>query len=190
MPAGSLKAVVCLLAAHSVAPFQAPMTSARPSTELNYKKTGKEMRAKYPNSGTVQYVLTKDAPPYGAEGDVLKVKRGFAVNYLTAKELGIPASEEVIAAWEVKRAAAEAAEVAAYDAAAETAQSLIGLGAISVPRAANEDGDYGELTAADVLQVIGGKANANLSSAKVKLPVFDGLGDYTVTLQLLSLIHI
>ena len=83
----------------------------RPTTVLQYKKTAKEMRAKYPEGGKVPYVLTKDAPPHGVAGDVLKVNRGFANNYLAPQGLGEPASAEVIAAFEVKlaeRAAAEA----------------------------------------------------------------------------------
>ena len=80
---------------------QAPQ---RPTTVLQYKKTAKEMRAKYPEGGKVPYVLTKDAPPHGVAGDVLKVNRGFANNYLAPQGLGEPASAEVIAAFEVKLA--------------------------------------------------------------------------------------
>ena len=76
----------------------------RPTTVLQYKKTAKEMRAKYPEGGKVPYVLTKDAPPHGVAGDVLKVNRGFANNYLAPQGLGEPASAEVIAAFEVKLA--------------------------------------------------------------------------------------
>ena len=90
----------------------------RPTTVLQYKKTAKEMRAKYPEGGKVPYVLTKDAPPHGVAGDVLKVNRGFANNYLAPQGLGEPASAEVIAAFEVKLAERAAAEAAAYDAAA------------------------------------------------------------------------
>ena len=67
---------------------QAPQ---RPTTVLQYKKTAKEMRAKYPEGGKVPYVLTKDAPPHGVAGDVLKVNRGFANNYLAPQGLGEPA---------------------------------------------------------------------------------------------------
>ena len=92
----------------------APQVPPRPTTVLQYKKTAKEMRAKYPEGGKVPYVLTKDAPPHGVAGDVLKVNRGFANNYLAPQGLGEPASAEVIAAFEVKLAERAAAEALKY----------------------------------------------------------------------------
>ena len=56
-------------------------------------------------------------------GDVLKVNRGFANNYLAPQGLGEPASAEQIAAFEVKLAERAAAEAAAFDAAAAAAAS-------------------------------------------------------------------
>ena len=151
----------------------------RPTTVLQYKKTAKEMRAKYPEGGKVPYVLTKDAPPHGVAGDVLKVNRGFANNYLAPQGLGEPASAEQIAAFEVKLAERAAAEAAAFDAAAAQAQQLMAKGDVSISRAAGEDGGVEAVSAQDVQQVLGLD-----SSAKVTLPKMDGFGDYTVTVQL------
>ena len=151
----------------------------RPTTVLQYKKTAKEMRAKYPEGGKVPYVLTKDAPPHGVAGDVLKVNRGFANNYLAPQGLGEPASAEQIAAFEVKLAERAAAEAAAFDAAAAQAQQLMAKGDVSISRAAGEDGAVEAVSAQDVQQVLGLD-----SSAKVTLPKMDGFGDYTVTVQL------
>ena len=169
-------------AAPLVAPFQ-PVSVSRPSTELCYKKTAKEMKAKYPGAGGVQYVLTADAPPYGAEGDVLKVSRGFAVNYLAAKELGKPASAEVIAAAEVKKAEAEAADKAAYDAAATVAQGLMSA-EVKIVRALGEDGDLAAVTATDVQQILTAAAGSDMSSVKVTVPSIEAHGDFPITVQL------
>ena len=151
----------------------------RPTTVLQYKKTAKEMRAKYPEGGKVPYVLTKDAPPHGVAGDVLKVNRGFANNYLAPQGLGEPASAEQIAAFEVKLAERAAAEAAAFDAAAAQAQQLMAKGDVSISRAAGEDGGVEAVSAQDVQQVLGLD-----SSAKVTLPKMDGFGDYVVTVTL------
>ena len=157
----------------------APAMQPRHTTTLQYKKTAKEMRAKYPNAGKVQYVLTKDAPPHGQNGDVLTVNRGFANNYLQPQGLGEPASAEIIAAFEVKLAERAKADAEAYDAAAVAAQALMGKNGVSITRAANEDGDVAPVTADDVKQVLGLD-----SSAKVKLPAMDGFGEYTAEVQL------
>merc|ERR1719460_2359109 len=81
--------------------------TSRALTAVAFKKTAKEMRAKYPDAGKVAYVLTKDVPQQGIAGDVLKVNRGFATNYLQPQGLGEPASDDQIAAFEVKLAAGE-----------------------------------------------------------------------------------
>mmetsp|Transcript_18013 Transcript_18013/g.55413 ORF Transcript_18013/g.55413 Transcript_18013/m.55413 type:complete len:195 (-) Transcript_18013:72-656(-) len=164
-------------------PFQAS-APGRPTTALAYKKTRKEMNQKYPDSKTVDYVLTADAPPYGREGDVLKASRGFARNFLAPMKLGEPASAEIVAAFEAKQAALAAEQAAAYDAAAVVAQTLMGLGDVSVARAAGEDGEVAAVSASDLLQVLAEKSKADLGAAKLTLPAIDGFGDYTVRVQL------
>ena len=165
--------------------FRAPPSVVRrPTSALHFKKTAKQMREKYPNAGSVKYVLTAPAPPYGVEGDVVAVSRGFARNYLVAKNLGKPASAEVVAAFEAKQAALAEASRKAYDAAAETAQTLIGLGDVSIARAEGDEGDVGEVTREDVLQVLGERAKVDLDGAKLTLPTIDALGDYAIKLQL------
>ena len=155
---------------------QAPQ---RPTTVLQYKKTAKEMRAKYPEGGKVPYVLTKDAPPHGVAGDVLKVNRGFANNYLAPQGLGEPASAEVIAAFEVKLAERAAAEAAAYDAAAAQAQQLIAKGDVSISRAAGEDGEVEAVSAQDVQQVLGLDSSPRSRSRRWTLRRLHGHGHFT-----------
>jgi large subunit ribosomal protein L9 len=153
--------------------------TSQPQTAMAYKKTAKEMRAKYPNAGKVAYVLTKDVPQQGIAGDVLKVNRGFATNYLQPQGLGEPASDDQIAAFEVKLAERAAADEAAYNAAAEMAQKLIGMDGVTIKRAAGEDGAVEPVSLADVQQVLGLD-----SKAKVKLPAMDGFGEYSVNVEL------
>lgn len=186
MPVSRSLFVVALLTAQSAIGFQAPNSVVRrPQTSaLNWKKTAKETRLKYPNAGVVKYVLTTTAPPYGKEGDVVAVSRGFARNYLSAKKLGVPASEEIVAAWDVAKAAAEEASKKAYDAAANTAQTLMGLGDVSITRAESEEGGVGEVTSADVLALLGERGNVSMEGAKVTLPTIDSHGDYEIKVKL------
>jgi large subunit ribosomal protein L9 len=153
--------------------------TSQPQTAMAYKKTAKEMRAKYPNAGKVAYVLTKDVPEQGIAGDVLKVNRGFATNYLQPQGLGEPASEDQIAAFEVKLAERAAADEAAYNAAAEMAQKLLGMDGVTITRAAGEDGVVEPVSVADLQSVLGLD-----SSVKVKLPAMDGFGEYAVNVEL------
>mmetsp|Transcript_15714 Transcript_15714/g.46882 ORF Transcript_15714/g.46882 Transcript_15714/m.46882 type:complete len:197 (-) Transcript_15714:42-632(-) len=179
-----LRHAILALLVGAGAGFQAPRACPARDVSMSYTKTRREMRLKYPKAGKVNYVLTKDAPPYGKAGDVLPVARGFAINYLRARGLGKPASGEEIAAFEVKKAERAAAAQAAYDAAAETAQTLMALGDVSIARAADDDGAVAAPAAADVLQVLAEKSKVDLGDATLGLPTIDGFGEYPIVIKL------
>lgn len=150
-------------------------------------KTKKEKRARYPNAGKLSYVLSEDAPPWGKEGDVLRVSRGFALNYLVPRSLAVPASPEIIAEAETKRVAAEAARQAAIEAAQAVANKLMAIGKFSITRKVGDQGKvFGSITAGDVISVVSAASNVDLDGTKITFPskTMDTLGDYPLVLML------
>ena len=60
----------------------------------------------------------------------------------------------------------------------------MGLGDVSVARAAGDDGEVAAVSASDLLQVLAEKSKADLGAAKLTLPAIDGFDDYTVRVKL------
>ncbi|KAJ8604655.1 hypothetical protein CTAYLR_006532 [Chrysophaeum taylorii] len=148
--------------------------------------TQKKLRQRYPNAGKLSFVLTKDAPPWGKEGDVLRVARGFALNYLVPRNLAVPASPEVVAEAEAKRAAEEAARVAEFEAKAKLAGQLRAVGKFSLTRTVGEDGKlFGSVTSADVIGVMSAKVGADLDGMPLTFlkKTMDHLGDYPIAIK-------
>jgi len=159
----------------------------RRSTVTMIKATKKQMRLRYPKGGKLDFVLTKDASPWGKEGDVLRVTRGFALNYLSPKRLAVPASGAVVAEFEAKKAALEAERLAAIEAAMGTAGALTMIGRFRIAKKIGPSGDlFGSVDKNDILQVVSQAAGVDLDGSKVTMPSkdMDKLGDYTFSIQL------
>jgi len=156
---------------------------------LGVKLSNKELRKRYPKAGgKLSVVLTKDAPPWGNEGDVLRVSRGFTLNYLMPNQLAQPASEEIIAEAEAKRAALQAEEEAKREEAAAIGSKLLSIGKFKLQRKSGDDGKlFGSVTPADIIGVVNAAASCNLDAPKIILPPakdIDHLGDYPFSIQL------
>ncbi|KAF0852381.1 mitochondrial ribosomal protein L9 (bL9m) [Andalucia godoyi] len=114
-------------------------------------------------SKTVTIVLQNDVPKLGLRGDLVKVRAGFARNYLCPQKLAVYASASNLA----KIASERASEEAIFQAgrrAAEEASSKIGKLQLSFKRHSN-DGQtlYGSVTAQDIAQAIEDKVSLGLS---------------------------
>lgn len=186
MRAAMTRALVFVLVLGTTESFhhQAPSTDG--SLVKMMGKTKKQLKARYPNAGKLSFVLTEDAPPWGVEGDVLRVSRGFALNYLTPRSLGVPASPEIIAEAEAKKAAAEAERQAQIEEAQSLGNKLLGFGKFSISRKIGEEGMFGAVTATDVIGVISAAAGVDLDGTKITFPskAIDEVGDYSLKLTL------
>ena len=180
-----LRSLWMLLIAEVVS-FQAPTTpTERRSCEMMAKSTRKERRQRYPKAGMLNFVLTKDVAPWGKEGDVLRVTRGFALNYLGPKRLAVPASPQVIAEYEKKKVLEEAERLKKIEAATVSAAKLRETGTFTIQRRAGDEGKiFGSVLATDLLQVV--KAVIGTDDVKIILPPkgIDAIGFYTFTVQL------
>ena len=133
----------------------------------------------------MQIILLEKIANVGNLGDVVKVKHGFARNYLIPQGKAKRATPENIAALEAKRAELEAAAAEKLAAAQAQAAKLEGM-RIAVTQKAGVDGrlfgSVGNVDIAEALQAQG----FEVSKSEVRLPEgpFKMIGEYDVTLGL------
>jgi large subunit ribosomal protein L9 len=117
----------------------------------------------------MQIILLEKVVNVGNLGDVVKVKSGFARNFLIPQGKAKRATPENIAALEAKRAELEAAAAAKLTAAQEQAAKLEGL-RIEILQKAGVDGRlFGSVTNVDVVDAL--KAQGfTVQKADIRLP--------------------
>lgn len=134
----------------------------------------------------MEIILKANVPHLGKMLDVVKVKDGYARNFLFPRKLAVRATKEAKLQIETNRAALEAQfqkELAkAGDMAAKLAEISINL----ERRVVEGDRLYGSVTAGDIAEAIT-KAGVKVSRAQVQLeePIKQ-LGVYTVTIKVFS----
>ena len=132
----------------------------------------------------MQVILVKDVEHLGQIGDLVKVKPGFARNYLLPQALAIPASVK-----QAKRLAHER-RIADFEAAKarEADQALVGkLAKLSVTiarKAGEQDKLYGSVTTADIEAALA-EEGIELSRRKMQLdePI-KAVGVYEIPVKL------
>lgn len=137
----------------------------------------------------IQVILRQDLGKLGKSGDLVKVRPGFARNYLLPRGFAVPASTA-----EMNRIAHEkAVALARADKEKKAAQELaakIGALAISIPvKVGEEDRLFGSVTIKDIHAAVKAKG-LDLDRKKMHLAdTIKALGDYTVDVRLLPDVH-
>ena len=132
----------------------------------------------------MEIILREDVQSLGKAGEVVKVKDGYARNYLLPKGLAYPAT-----AGNKTRIAHEAARVAEKRAgekqAAETeAARLVGLELTFEMKVGEEEKLYGSVTASDVQRRLE-EMGIHVDKRKVELPEpIRALGDFRVGIRI------
>jgi len=133
----------------------------------------------------MQIILMEKVVNLGQLGDVVKVKDGYARNFLIPQGKAKRATQNNIAAFEARRAELEAAESARLAAARAQASAMADM-VVTVAQKAGVDGKlFGSVTNADVAEALG-KAGHAVEKMNVRMP--DGplktLGEHAVTVAL------
>ena len=103
---------------------------------------------------TVELLLTETVESLGIVGDVVKVRTGFARNYLLPRELATAPSEEKIKALATKRADAERHVAEQRQAREQMIEKLDGV-EVTLERSCNDQGLlYGSVTQQDVASAL------------------------------------
>lgn len=130
-------------------------------------------------------ILLERIEKLGQMGDVVKVKPGFARNYLLPQKKALRATETNRKTFDAQRAQLEAANLEQRSEAESVATKLDGLAFIVVRQASDNDQLYGSVTVRNVAQAIT-EAGFTVESKQVQLarPIKTvGMHDVTVRLH-------
>lgn len=133
----------------------------------------------------MEVILLEKLPNLGGLGDVVKVKSGFARNYLIPQGKARRATAENLAEFESRRSELEKLQSVALVQAQERAEKLEGL-SLQITRKAGVDGKlFGSVTNADIAEALAA-AGHEVPKATVRMPQgpLKQVGEYEVTLAL------
>ena len=134
----------------------------------------------------VQIILSEDVPNLGRTGDVVKVRPGFARNYLFPRKLAVEANPKSLHAFEHHKRIALAKREVQKGEASELKRKLEAL-TISIGAHAGEEGKlFGSVTNIDIERALRDKG-VEVDRRRIALaePIKQ-LGDFTVTVKLES----
>lgn len=133
----------------------------------------------------MQVILMEKVANLGQLGDVVKVKDGFARNYLIPQGKAKRATESNLADFAARRAELEAAEAAKLADAQARGAKLNGL-TVQIVRKAGVDGKlFGSVTNADIAAALVAEGH-QVEKAQVRMPKghLKQIGDHPVTIVL------
>ncbi|HEX6003902.1 MAG TPA: 50S ribosomal protein L9 [Burkholderiales bacterium] len=117
----------------------------------------------------MQVILLEKVANLGQLGDIVRVKDGFARNYLIPHGKARRATPENLAEFEQRRAELEKVQAEALSAAQEKSAKLDGL-AVSIPQKAGVDGKlFGSVTNFDIAEALG-KQGLEVSKSAIRMP--------------------
>lgn len=135
----------------------------------------------------MQVILLEKITHLGELGAVVKVKDGYARNYLIPQGHAKRATKAAIAEFEARRAELEKAQAERIAAAQEIADKLNGQ-TIEIASKAGVDGRlFGSVTNADIAEAID-KLGFQIKKSQVRMPegAIKAVGDFTITVGLLT----
>lgn len=135
----------------------------------------------------MEVILLEKLGNLGALGDVVKVKAGFARNFLIPQGKARRATPENIAEFEARRGDLEKAQAEALSAAQERAGKLEGL-MLQITRKAGVDGKlFGSVTNFDIAEALEAGGH-DVPKASIRMPQgpLKTIGDHDITIALHS----
>ena len=133
----------------------------------------------------MQIILLEKVINLGGLGDVVKVKDGYARNFLIPEGKAKRATPENLAAFEVRRGDLEKAQNDALAKAQEGGSKIDGL-TVQISRKAGVDGRlFGSVNNADVSEALGAQG-ITVTKAEIRMPQgpVKHIGEYPLVLQL------
>jgi large subunit ribosomal protein L9 len=134
----------------------------------------------------IQVVLQEDVPKLGKSGELVRVRPGFARNYLLPRELAVPATAGAIKRIEHDKAVAVArAEKAKKEAREQAAK--ISATSVTIAQKAGEDGRlFGSVTTKDIAAALAAKG-IEIDRRKIELPeALKAVGTFELKVALVS----
>ncbi|MFO7592725.1 MAG: 50S ribosomal protein L9 [Pseudomonadota bacterium] len=131
-------------------------------------------------------ILLEKVINLGNLGDQVKVKSGYARNFLLPKGKAVMATKDNVAMFEERRAELEAKEAEQLSAAQARAEKLAALETITIGARAGDEGKlFGSVTAADIADAITA-AGVEVAKSEVKMPEgpIRATGEFEMMVQL------
>lgn len=132
----------------------------------------------------MEVILKEDIPNLGTMGDVVRVRDGYARNYLLPRGMALIANKKNLKAFEhQKRVVAEQKDRALKQ--AQTLSDKLAQASLTIPVKAGEEGKlFGSVTSIDIEKALGEKGFA-IERRKIQLPEpIKSLGDFEVPIRL------
>jgi large subunit ribosomal protein L9 len=133
----------------------------------------------------MQVILMEKMANVGELGEVVKVKDGFARNYLIPKGKAKRATAENLKAFETRRAELEKAQAESLSKAQARGATLTGL-TVQITQKAGVDGRlFGSVTNYDIVEALG-KQGLEIERSEVRMPQgpLKQVGDYPIEISL------
>jgi large subunit ribosomal protein L9 len=133
----------------------------------------------------IQVILQHDVDKVGKSGELVRVRPGFARNFLLPRELALPATEGAVRRIEHERAVAMAKAEKAKKEARDVAAKLSALSVKIVQKAGDDGRLFGSVTVKDIATAISA-AGVEVDRKKVHLaePI-KATGSFEVSVKLL-----
>ncbi|PSB91812.1 50S ribosomal protein L9 [Candidatus Pandoraea novymonadis] len=134
----------------------------------------------------MQVILLEKVINLGGLGDIVKVKDGFARNFLIPKKKARRATKDTITEFQVRRAELEKVAAEKLSAAKAVGEKFAGM-TVQILKKAGVDGRlFGSVTNADIAEAISAQDVVHIEKAQVRLPngLLKTVGDFSVQVVL------
>ena len=135
----------------------------------------------------MQVILLEKITHLGELGAVVKVKDGYARNFLTPQGHAKRATKAAIAEFEARRAELEKAQAERIAAAQDVASKLNGQTVVIKSKAGVDGRLFGSVTNADIAEAVD-KLGFQIKKSQVRTPLgaIKAVGDFTITIGLMT----
>ena len=138
----------------------------------------------------MRVILQEKVAKLGRVGDIVKVKAGYARNFLLPRGKGLRATDDNLAAFELKRAELEARAQALLDQAKARLDKLVALHVTLEAQASEEGRLFGSIGPREIAELATGMG-VELLKSEVHLPEgpIRAVGDFEVDIVLQADVH-
>lgn len=134
----------------------------------------------------MEIILLDKIAHLGGLGDKVKVRNGYARNFLLPQKKAVLATEENLKKFEAERLVYAAKIAAELEAAEQRAKAIADLGQIVIASNAGDEGKlFGSIGTRDISEALTA-AGVEVHKSEVRMPdgVIRSIGEYEITIQL------
>ena len=131
----------------------------------------------------IRVVLTEELPNVGKSGELVRVRPGYARNFLIPRGLAVGATEENVARIEHEKRVAESRAAKTKKAAEELSNKLAGVKVTILKPVGEGDRLYGSVTSRDIEEALAAQGFV-VDRRRISVDTIKALGSYQVPVRL------